>query len=290
MTLHPAHGVATVLVAFAAISVSPPATPHSSPRQTTIKARVVTGTNRFLGAPQTDLGAPYGTAGFENVAAYNPNGSEPVPLTPRTRQSAQLATFVDPDFLSLIGRTPADVNPETINVRINDVPINVSPAGDQRIPVKSEPDASPGEPSHVPPGQHIRLSDWTRAQGTASIRCEGNSAHVVLNLSDLIPNRLYSVWAILGDEAGLAPLPLGGVPNAVVTSSSGYARFSRTLNYCPTDRIPEDRPLLLIDVVLHSDYQLYGAVPDLPLAGLYTGIINHTHLEFPIRGRPARER
>jgi hypothetical protein len=79
---------------------------------------------------------------------------------------------------------------------------------------------------------------------------------------------------------------MGGVPNAVVTDAGGRASFARTLRSCPTDPAITEGRVLLIDIVLHSDNQLYGAVPDLPLAGLYTGAINQTHLEFPIAGQP----
>lgn len=252
--------------------------------RTTIKARVVTGTNRYLGTPLSDLGPPFGTAGFSNVGAYNPAGTGPLPLTPRARPSTRLATFVDPDFLAIVGRTPADVDPSTLNVLINDIPVNVSPAGDLRIRLDGELGASATEPTLAEPSNDVTLAAWARANGVATIHCGIRRNHLSLRLRDLLPNRLYTVWAIVAGPDGLAPLPMGGVPNVVVTDAAGAADFSRTLRRCLTDPTSTDGRVMLIDIVLHSDQQLYGAMPDLPLAGLFTGAVNQTHLEFPIRG------
>ena len=253
-----------------------------------VKGRVVTGTNRYLGMPQSDLGAPFGTAGFSNVGAHNRAGSQPLPLTQRSPGSTVLATFVDPEFLSIVGKTPADVNPAVLNIPINDVPVNVSPAGDQRVPLNDEHRAGALEASRAEPNRTVTLADWARADGVAIIRCGPSGNHLTLRLDDLLPNKLYTAWAIVGTSNGLAPLPMGGVPNAMVTDSEGRATFSRSLRKCPTDPSVTDGQLLLIDIVMHSDNQVYGAMPDLPLAGLFTGAVNQTHLEFPIRGQSLR--
>jgi len=251
-----------------------------------IKGRVVTGTNRFLEQPLTDFGAPLGTVGFSNIAAHNPSGGQPIPLTPDTPLSARLATYVDPVFLDFIGMTPADVDPAKLNILIQDVPVNVDPVGSQRSPLKGILQSSQAQPSLAEPSTHIILADWMQAQGTALIKCwiGGIRANTIkIALKGFLPNRLYTIWAILGGNE-LTPLPLGGLPNAIVTDSHGNASFERVLNFCPFRVKPGDRPLLLIDVVFHSDQQLYGAVPDLPFASLFTGTINHTQYEFQIMG------
>jgi hypothetical protein len=252
-------------------------------RTATIKGRVVTGTNRFLGQPLTDFGVPLGPAGFSNVAAFNPSGAEPTPLSPGAPPSTRLATYVDPDFLALIGKTPADVDPAKLNVLINDVPVNVSPAGDQRVTLRGILRSGQAQPSLAEPSAHVTLGDWVRAAGTAQIRCRKGANTVRLELKGLLPNRLYTVWGILGGD-GLAPLPLGGLPNAFTTDKSGGATFERVLNFCPLQPASGERPLVLIDIVLHSDQQVYGAMPDLPFANLFTGTINHTQYEFQLAG------
>lgn len=249
-----------------------------------IKGRVVTGTNRFLGQPLTDFGAPLGTAGFSNVAAQNSYGAQPIPLTTDTPSSALLATYVDPMFLSLIGKTPADVDPAQLNVLLQDVPVNVDPAGSVRSSLKGILQAVQMHPSLAEPSAHITLAHWVHAEGVASITCQTEEmSTVAIKLKNFLPNRIYTMWAILGG-AELVPLPLGGVPNAIVTNNRGNARFERVLKFCPFQTRSGDRPLLLIDVVFHSDQQVYGAVPDLPFADLFTGLVNHTQYEFPLMG------
>lgn len=258
------------------------------PQTHTLKGRVVTGTNRFLGEPLTDFGAPLGTAGFSNVAARNSYGAEPMPLTSQTPLSVPLATYVDPVFLGLIGKTPADVDPTKLNVLLQDVPVNVDPAGSVRSALSSILQSGQTQPSLAVPSAHITLADWVQAEGAMVIKCQtDDTSTITIALRKLLPNRIYTVWAIFGGEA-LAPLPLGGVPNALVTDSRGDARFERIVNFCPFQIRSGDRPLLLIDVVFHSDQQVYGVVPDLPFANLFTGTINHTQYEFQIAGTPVR--
>src|SRR5437016_5604128 len=116
-----------------------------------IKAHVVSGTNRFLGQPLFDFGSSFGTAGFSNVGAFNRSGSQPLPLTQQTPESALLATFVDPDFLAVVGKTPADVNPNLVNLPLRDVAVNADLAGKQRVPTVGIRSAQQTQPSQAEP-------------------------------------------------------------------------------------------------------------------------------------------
>jgi hypothetical protein len=248
---------------------------------------VATGTNRFLGQPLSNFGAPLGTAGFYNVGVYNPSGSQPLALGSDTPLSALLATRVDPGFLALFGKTLADVNPTLLNLPLRDVHVNSDLAGIQRVPTTSILQAQQLQPSQAEPGREITLADWIRARGVAVFKCEDGFSKVTLDLSGLIPNRVYTVWGIFGGDS-MTPFPLGGVPNVMVTDSRGNAEFERELNFCPRELTPGQRPLLVIDVVYHSDNQVYGFVPELDLAGYFTGTTTHTQLEFLVTGTPIR--
>jgi hypothetical protein len=250
-----------------------------------IRAHVASGTNRFLGQPINDFGSRFGTAGFSNVGMFNPSGSHPLPLTPQTPESALLATFVDPDFLALVGKTASDVNPSLVNLPLRDVAVNADLAGKQRVPTVGIRSAQQTQPSQAEPAGPIRLADWARAEGSALIECEDGAANVRLRLTNLIPNRLYSVWGIFGGASGLFPFPIGGVPNVVVTDGRGNATFSRQLNFCPTQTKAGESQLLAIDVVFHSDNQSNGLVPELDFAGFFTGTTTNTQLEFLVTGK-----
>lgn len=52
---------------------------------------------------------------------------------------------------------------------------------------------------------------------------------------------------------------------------------------CPLTPSDDDPlVLLLVEVALHSDNMVYGAVPDLPDAGYPFGVTTHTHIAFPV--------
>jgi len=161
------------------------------PQTHMIKGRVATGTNRFLGQPLTDFGAPLGTAGFSNVAAKNTYDAQPIPLTTDTPLSALLATYVDPVFLSLIGKAPADVDPAKLNVLLQDVAVNVDPAGSVRSPLNGILQSGQIQPSLAEPSAHINLADWVRAEGSALIKCQtGDTSTVSITLKSFLPNRI----------------------------------------------------------------------------------------------------
>lgn len=255
----------------------------SSSRSVLIKAKVTTGTNRFLSRPLHDFGPPIGTAGFSNVGARNPSGAQPLPLTTDSPESSLLVTFVDPGFLALFGKTIDDVSPSLLNVPLRDVKMNVDLNGAQRAAPAPITLTEQLQPSQASPADPVTLGQWTRAQGFAHITCKGNESNVRLDLKGLLPNRVYSAWGLFGGQ-GITPFPLGGAPNVMVTDDHGNATFERELNFCPFDLKPGQLPLLAIDIVFHSDHQNYGLVPELDLAGFFTGTITHTQLEFLVTG------
>lgn len=273
-----------VLMPVMIASIVMPVSSSADAVKRTIQGRVVTGTNRFLGQPLTDFGGALGTAGFTNVGAFNPQGDQPDELTPDTPVGSLLATYVDPDFLALVGKSQADIGTGTLNVSLKKVPVNVDPAGQTRVSLAPITQSLPTQPSIADPVPDITLARWARAEGVAVFKCSNaNTATVSLTLKKFLPNRLYSVWAVLGGN-GLSALPLGGVPNVFVTDHVGNAKYRRVLNFCPFQSHVGNPELVVIDIVLHSDQQLYGAVPDLPFSNLFTGIVNQTQYEFEIKG------
>jgi hypothetical protein len=250
-----------------------------------LRAHLASGTNRFLGEPISEFSFGFGIAGFTNVGVFNPSGSLPLPLEPQTHLSSILATFVDPGFLALFGKTSADVNPRLVNIPLRDVAVNADLAGVNRVTTVGIASAQQTQPSQAEPARAVTLGDWIRARGSAAIECKDHATSVRLELSGLIPNRIYSVWGVFGGPGGLFPFPIGGVPNIVVTDRDGRATFERQLNFCPQQETPDESPLLAIDVVFHSDNQIYGLVPEPDLAGFFTGTVTNTQLEFLVNGR-----
>jgi hypothetical protein len=250
-----------------------------------IEARVVTGLNRLFGSPIHNLGA-LGTLGYTTVAGFNPNGTQPIPLTSSSAPGTVLASTADPFILQVLGIPPASVDPSRLNVRLNDVGVITSTTG-ARTAVRGHLSAGQLEPSRAGACGPITLGQWLKARGKARIRGSGRDAPFVeLKFSELIPRGLYSVWQVLAGPQGPVALPLGGVPNVVVTDDRGRGQFSARLNFNPLSPQAGEVPLVIIEVVYHSDGAVYGAVPELQLAGFPPGLVTHSHLEFPVTAQP----
>jgi hypothetical protein len=253
----------------------------------------VTGQNDVVGHPFFDYGPPFGTFGFANIGAYNPNGPEPVRLEKDTPPETIVATMIDPNLLALTGVSPSLVDPSWVNVPLRDVPVQYSFG--LTMPFPGIFAADPSAKAQAAPANPITLGQWMKAGGTARIVCESDHrATVELNLHDLIPNRMYSVWSTLGlSRSGVGPvfpsIPVGGVPNVLVSNSHGGAVYEREMQFCPLRPETTDRPMLIISVVLHSNHQNYGGINGPPLesvpGGYWIGSVIHAHVQFPVNVR-----
>ena len=96
------------------------------------------------------------------------------------------------------------------------------------------------------------------------IVCEGDHyARLKLQVHDLIPNRMYAVWATLGqsrrgDPEVFPSIPVGGTPNIIITDRDGSALYERPMQFCPLRPATTDRPMLVINVQYHSNHQNNG--------------------------------
>lgn len=256
---------------------------HSTQASIT-KGEAVTGANRLLGQPlYTYDFVPVPTFGFSTVDEYNPVGPLPVPLTPTSDPDAILATTF-PNLAAV----PPEVLPN-INVPLREVATFVNGLLERSaIPFHLDPAAPVIGPTQAEPGrpEPIRLRDWLRGQGMAFTRCGPNGNYINLSVKELIPNRMYSALALwLRTDGSLRPVPLGGVPNVIITDERGKGHLSRKLNFCPDDAardgIGDDR-LISIAVIHHSGHVAWGAIPTPSAPGflLPPGSIVHAHVWF----------
>lgn len=257
-----------------------------------VQGYVVTGLNRILGQPAFVFPevAPFPEGiGFNTVAEFNPNGPDPLPLTPASPDGAILASMLDP-FFDPPNFPPAD--PSLANVQLRDVATWVFPPDLQSraalAPHLSAPALaySQAEPNSPTP---ITLEDWFKAEGKMKIKCNDDGNSVKIRLKGLVPNRLYTVWAlwVILDENdprnGIWPQPLGGVPNAYMTDDKGRATFKRELNFCPPEAAEtgvNGNVFLTIATHLHSDGVAYGGLPSPIAAGFPPGTVLHATLEW----------
>jgi len=260
-------------------------------KTTIIEGKVATGPNRYLDKPLRDygviLGIPAGTLGFSELAEHNPLGSNPIPLTMQTPDSAILASDVDPNFLAFLGLTIDDIDPDLINVPLQEVMTLVSKDGVTRGTLPSIFDSVPLSQSIAAPNDPITLGDWKKAKGKAILKCQGtNRGSVKMTFDGLVPNRIYTAWGgIISAERGLIEEPLGGAPSAFVSDKKGKAKFERELNFCPLDFSEEANAYLAwIMVVIHTDHMVYGGVFSPEEIGLVGGTTANVQMEFHILG------
>jgi len=260
---------------------------------TLIQGKPATGFNRVLGMPLMELGR-LGGFGFNTIAAFNPNGESPLPVTVDSPENTLLATTVDSAFLeSFFGDEPFNVDPASINVPIRNVPTNTTPANDLHSVLKGALETTPYQPfkpGQAEPVYPVTLGRWLQARGLATIQCDGeDEATVDLIMGGLIPNRIYSVWGFFLPTGLALPMkdfgpirPLGGVPNIFVSDKNGSGRFKRVLNFCPTNIEDDEAPLTTFFVAYHSDHMANGGVPTFPERSRFPGTSAHVQLQFSV--------
>lgn len=276
----------SVTILLLALALFLPAELVAQGRLEVVAGHPVTGLNRLLGQPVTDFGPPAGLFGFTTVAAHNPGAAEPLPLTPDSPLDTILATAVDPAFLDAFGVPPESVDTSRLNIPLREVPALVAPDGVTFAPLPRHRQVGPLTPNQAEPaGAPITLEDWLAAEGVAVLECRPNgTGTVVLFMSGLIPNRIFTVWAIFDSPQGPRPVPMGGAPNTFVTNGRGLATFRRFLSFCPFETTVDGATLLTLEIVLHSDHQVYASEPTPFFAGLPPGLVAHPQLEFVVLG------
>ena len=260
---------------------------------------VVTGLNRLFGEPIFNypfMPAPFAERfGFEMLGVYNEGGPDPLPLTAETPDTAVLATLVDADG---VGPPPAilqNFDAALINVPLRDVKTWVLPPNlEKRASVPPHLVGPIVGATQSEPAGPITKGDWFKASGTVTINCNPGGHSVNIDMRSLIPNRLYTVWAIWlvpgiqehGEgppQPHFIPTPLGGTPNSYVTDKNGDATFERELSFCPVDAAREGvdgNILASLETHLHSDHTAYGGVPAPLAAGYPPGTVLHGHLNW----------
>lgn len=262
-----------------------------------VRSIVATGLNDSVGRVPFDLGPPFGTFNFAMVGVYNPGAAKPLPVTPDTPDSALLTTIAHPNFLTLAGKTEADIPPGAENVPLRDVPINVDFASiatagpGRRVPLKGVLSAGPIDVAQAEPANPITLGQWKKGRGILKIVCQSTQrASLKMVVRSLLPHRMYGIGATMGgifslpvNEQRLSPFTIGGVPHVFITDEHGNGSIERDINFCPLDPPSMERPLLVMNLLHYSRHQNYGAVPEpVFVNGLWLGLVTHNALQFPV--------
>lgn len=112
------------------------------------------------------------------------------------------------------------------------------------------PTPSAGCQLKTPDGEAITWGQWSAVEARMSAKCIGQGTHIVVHVSNAVPNGVYSLW--------FNGLPLGeddGSENAVHVSAAGEGQLSAI---DPAGCAPAGSLLIL---AYHNDGQLHGAMP-----------------------------
>lgn len=284
---------------------------HSNSRSLYVKGVPVTGFNEVCGEAVQELPLPEPISptfhgAFVGEYDPDPEAIDAIPLTATNCNSdSLLATTTDPEYRDTFGFPDPDSRLK--NVPLRNVATTITLDGlRSSLPSMGVLPPNPFPPTKNQSNDPITLGDWLSAKGHMKIRCkESGSARVRIWLRNLVPDSIYSVLAIWNttppgfSAPTIVPLPLGGLPNIVVTDSEGNAKFDRKLGACPLDPTPDGSRMLFVDVGYHSDNNVNGAVP-VPLlesktfvtqngktftSVLGSGTAAHDHLDFFLTGR-----
>ncbi|MGH8549254.1 MAG: hypothetical protein ACRERU_11780 [Methylococcales bacterium] len=281
---------------------------HGPARNVVIHGDPVTGINRLCGLPVFSLPVPAGvpdTAGATNLGEYNPGGALPIDLSPTNcSDDIVLATDTDPGFLAAIGLADVDPRVKNIPLRQNFV-ITGLDGSRSMVPSLDQVPGNALPPTRSNPNDPITLGQWLSTRGVMRIRCGAGGQNIVQAVfSNLIPNGVYTMWGVWNTtppgapSARIVPVPLGGIPNALVPDRRGNASFFRELASCPIDVTDDGSILMFITLAYHSDSDLNGAVPEIgtapatihaPDGTVFSttfgpGAVTHDAIEFLING------
>ena len=132
-------------------------------------------------------------------------------------------------------------------------------------------------PILAPDGHHITLEEWSTAQATSIISCNGSTTNYSLTMTGLIPNGVYTVWNfiyasskkpgndVIGNIAGGPLGPSDGSKNAFTASETGSASLDfgvsggeqLSFGNQPNCAITDAGGSIMV-ILYHIDGQTYG--------------------------------
>lgn len=127
-----------------------------------------------------------------------------------------------------------------------------------------------------PDGRQLTWGEWIKTALTdssrASVKCINKGTHVLIEVTDLIPNALYSVW-LFARPNPTVPIGGGALPsllsdsNGFTTDETGAATINAIVPAASLSISGEitsclfDNSTFVLQIAYHSDNQLYGGVP-----------------------------
>lgn len=274
----------------------------SSGDSVSIPGYVVHGINTYNGNPLVDYSnvspaIPYLNAypPVEEIGVYQEGLDYSGSILSDTDRDIPVATTRS--FIDFFNPT-ADISSDTINLPLGEVGINflgTDFTGLEKRIVPVSFDHSSDEPSvYRKKGFAINptVGDWEKISGKLSVKKNKDGFFTVrVTIRDAFPNAIYTVWDIgtlnplTNEETGYA-IPLGGVPNVIVTNNKGCGFAKIKLKYDLT-RLCESGAKSCssyVSAFYNWDNGAYGASAAATWAKAPTGVFGGNQMAWPTSG------
>ncbi|GAA3917532.1 hypothetical protein [Litoribacillus peritrichatus] len=267
---------------------------------------VAHGINTYNGSPIGDYSVVAPGVGMLNsetaileIGALAAEGSfDSQQITPYTDRNTPLATtrsFFD--FFVPGG----EIDETTVNVTLDEIGTNYFgfTAPEDRV-VAGNFEDSASEPSIYRAkgvNESPTVGEWEDIQGKMTVVERRNGKSIVrITIREALPNSIYTLWDVgiknpsTETAAGYA-VPLGGLPNAMITDNNGCAYKEIEMAYSPARSCEagEASCSAYISAFYHWDAQVYGGAPAGTWSKLPTGIYAGNQMVFPTSGELLQE-
>jgi len=271
--------------------------PKHRNRATVVDGYVSHGVNVFNGEFMVDYSNAAPGVGFlmpspplYEIGVLNPGANESEIINAQTDENRLVATHGR--FGELFGIPRQD---ELYNVPLDQVPSNFfgsSSVFDRVLPVPFNQAGEQQIYRRTDTNHKPTLKEWNKISGQISFRCSGNdSAKVKLSIVDAFPNAIYTMWDVgssnpLTSEEAPYAVPLGGLPNTLITDGNGCASTTLDLPYCPGRKCEAGAASCstYLSIAHHWDQQTYGAAPGGSFFGIPIGAYTANHMVWPMSG------
>lgn len=229
--------------------------------------------------PLTEIGAFNSASGATNASV----------ITKNTSSSAYVATIRTlTDFFGFA------VDPLLFNKTLDQIGSNFfgSTGPADRMLIDKYEGASVGVYAAKGVNSKPTVGEWNAIKGRLEYSChEDGSATVEIGIRNAFPKSLYTMWDVgafkpqTSQETGYA-VPLGGIPNVILTDENGCGRAKVEVPYCPSRscEVGSDSCSSYISLLYHWDDQVYGADPGATFYGFPAGVIGANHMAWPMSG------
>ncbi len=136
------------------------------------------------------------------------------------------------------------------------------------------------------------VGDWEKISGKLSVKEDKNGLFdVLVTIRDAFPNAIYTMWDVgtlnplTSDETGYA-VPLGGLPNIIITDKNGcgFARFKLKYDLTRACKAGASSCSSYVSAFYNWDNGAYGASAAATWARAPTGVYGGNQMAWPTSG------